>query len=270
MPIDNQINTPDAQTVLVAMETGKSAHSFTMLEQHLQQPSQKLQTGYDPIIGGIQPIYEQDLPLVHELSTATGFDGGEFRTIGNSYFIFREEDDPRITSFDGEETLLRFREASAFRTPEQTLSFLRSMEPSLIHNVDQKILTSHLNVLRIIAQATVELVLAISAEIRGGIDDDVEIYVSARSNLDRSVEIELGPLGQQPTGVYIPTGTLIIGNGFDDLITGPYVRIEERLRVPSLVIAPIYARSATLTFAHLGLHDLSRLRSEIDESFESY
>src|SRR3546814_10223914 len=91
-----------------------------MLEQHLQQPSQKLDLGYDPIIGGIGPMFEQNLPFINELSTATDFDDGEFRTNHNSYFIFREDIDMRITSFDGEITLLEFWEPSAFRTSERS------------------------------------------------------------------------------------------------------------------------------------------------------
>src|SRR3546814_18194690 len=75
-----------------------------MLEQHLQQPSQKLDLGYDPIIGGIGPMFEQNLPFINELSTATAFDDGEFRTNHNSFFIFREDIDMRITSFDGVNT----------------------------------------------------------------------------------------------------------------------------------------------------------------------
>src|SRR3546814_16578184 len=71
----------------------------------------------------------------------------------------------RITSFDGEITLLEFWEPSAFRTSEHSLTFLRSMKSNLINNLDPKTLTSHVNILRIIAQATVELVLARYAKI---------------------------------------------------------------------------------------------------------
>src|SRR3546814_7800578 len=109
-----------------------------MLEQHLQQPSQKLDLGYDPIIGGIGPMFEQNLPFINELSTATDFDDGEFRTNHNSYFIFREDIDMRITSFDGEITLLEFWEPSAFRTSEHSLTFLRSMKSNLINNMDPR------------------------------------------------------------------------------------------------------------------------------------
>src|SRR3546814_278428 len=65
-------------------------------------------------------------------------------------------------------------------------------------------------------------------------------------------------------------GTLIISNGYNDVITSPYVRIEERLSVPSLAKASSYVQSAELTFASLGLNDLSKLVSEIDESFEIF
>src|SRR3546814_6329746 len=73
--------------------------------------------------------------------------------------------DMRITSFDGEITLLEFWEPSAFRTSEHSLTFLRSMKSNLINNMDPKTLTSHINILRIIAQATVELVLARYAQL---------------------------------------------------------------------------------------------------------
>lgn len=48
------------------------------------------------------------------------------------------------------------------------------------------------------------------------------------------------------------------------------IRIEERLSVPSLAMASSYVQSAELTFASLGLNDLSKLVSEIDESFEIF
>src|SRR3546814_3543618 len=137
-----------------------------------------------------------------------------------------------ITSFDGEITLLEFWEPSAVRTSEHSLTFLRSMKSNLINNMDPKTLTSHINILRIIAQATVELVLARYAQLYGGICENVEISLSAKSKLDQTIEIELGSNGCQPTGVCIPTDTLIISTGYNDVITAPYVRIEERLRVP--------------------------------------
>src|SRR3546814_9549350 len=130
-----------------------------MLELHLQNPSQKLDLGFDPIFGAIRPIDEHRLPFIEELATVSDFDDGEFRTSHDSYFIFREDIDTRITSFDGETTLLEFWEPSAFRTSEHSLTFLRSMKSNLINNVDPKTLTSHINILRIIAQATVELLL---------------------------------------------------------------------------------------------------------------
>src|SRR3546814_5285108 len=95
MPIDDRINTSGTQTDRVSEDWSKAASSFNMLEQHLQQPSQKLDLGYDPIIGGIGPMFEQNLPFINELSTATDFDDGEFRTNHNSYFIFREDIDMR-------------------------------------------------------------------------------------------------------------------------------------------------------------------------------
>lgn len=269
MPIDDQINT-SGSTDRAGDEASKAASSFSMLEQHLQQPSRKLDLGYDPIIGGIEPMFEHDLPFIDELSTATDFDNDEFRTSASSYYIFRENIDTRITSYDGETTLLEFREPSAFRTSEHALSFLRSMKANLIDNVDPKTLTSHFNILRIIAQATVELALARYAKLHGGMQDNVDIFLSAKSKLDKSIEIELGACGEQPTGVCLPSDTLIISNGFNDVITGPYVRIEERLSVPSLAMASSYVQSAELTFASLGLNDLSKLISEIDESFEIY
>src|SRR3546814_7100575 len=80
MPIDDRINTSGTQTDRVSEDWSKAASSFNMLEQHLQQPSQKLDLGYDPIIGGIGPMFEQNLPFINELSTATDFDDGEFRS----------------------------------------------------------------------------------------------------------------------------------------------------------------------------------------------
>src|SRR3546814_20835553 len=65
-------------------------------------------------------------------------------------------------------------------------------------------------------------------------------------------------------------GTLIISNGYNDVITSPYVRLEVRLSVPSLAKASSYVQSAELTFASLGLNDLSTLLSEIYESFELF
>src|SRR3546814_8998964 len=75
------------------------------------------------------------------------------------------------------------------------------MKSNLINNMDLKTLTSHINILRIIAQATVELVLARYAQLYGGICENVEISLSAKSKLDQTIEIELGSNGCQPTGV---------------------------------------------------------------------
>src|SRR3546814_20131785 len=80
MPIDDRINTSGTQTDRVSEDWSKAASSFNMLEQHLQQPSQKLDLGYDPIIGGIGPMFEQHLPFINDLSTATDFADGDFRT----------------------------------------------------------------------------------------------------------------------------------------------------------------------------------------------
>ena len=270
MPHQDHINTFDAQSSHVSDAASKAASSFIMLELHLKSPSQKLDLGYDYLIGGIWPMHDYHLPLIHELSTATDFNNGVFRTNDNSYFIFREDIDTRITSFDAEVTLLEFWEPSAFRTPEQTLSFLRSMKSNLIDDVDPNTLTSHFNMLRIIAQATTEIVLARYAQLKGRIDENVPIYLSAKSKLDQSIEIELGSNGDQPTGVHIPADTLIISNGYNDVITGPYVRVDQCLRVPTLAMANIYFQSAQQTFSKLGLDDLSKLISEIDESFENY
>src|SRR3546814_6076346 len=88
----------------------------------------------------------------------------------------------RITSFDGEITLLEFWEPSAFRTSEHSLTFLRSMKSNLINNMDPKTLTSHINILRIIAQATVELVLARYAQLYGGICENVEISLRSEEH----------------------------------------------------------------------------------------
>src|SRR3546814_19231543 len=93
------------------------------------------------------------------------------------------------------------------------------------------------DLLRIIAQATVELVLARYAQLYGGICENVEISLSAKSKLDQTIEIELGSNGCQPTGVCIPTDTLIISTGYNDAINAPYVRITERLRLPSHTMA---------------------------------
>src|SRR3546814_15240498 len=119
MPIDDRINTSGTQTDRVSEDWSKAASSFNMLEQHLQQPSQKLDLGYDPIIGGIGPMFEQNLPFINELSTATDFVAGEFRANPNSYFIFLEDIDIRLPSFDGMINLPDFREPSAFRTSQQ-------------------------------------------------------------------------------------------------------------------------------------------------------
>src|SRR3546814_16759870 len=66
------------------------------------------------------------------------------------------------------------------------------MKSNLINNMDPKTLTSHINILRIIAQATVELVLARYAQLYGGICENVEISLSAKSKFDQTIEIELG------------------------------------------------------------------------------
>src|SRR3546814_15437161 len=111
MPIDVQINTSDSQTDRVADDASKAASSFSMLELHLQNPSQKLDLGFDPIFGAIRPIDEHRLPFIEELSTVSDFDEGEFRKSQESYFIFREDTDTRTTPFDGK-TNLQIRKAS--------------------------------------------------------------------------------------------------------------------------------------------------------------
>src|SRR3546814_16060809 len=135
MPIDDRINTSGTQTDRVSEDWSKAASSFNMLEQHLQQPSQKLDLGYDPIIGGIGPMFEQNLPFLNELSTATDFDDGEFRANPHSSFIFREEIDIRITSFAGAMTLLEFWAPYAFLTYEHSLTCLTSLKSNQIQNI---------------------------------------------------------------------------------------------------------------------------------------
>src|SRR3546814_15150198 len=105
-------------------------------------------------------MFEQNLPFINELSTATDFDDGEFRTNHDSYIIFREDIDMRITSFDGEITLLEFWEPSAFRTSEHSLTFLRSMTSNLFTNMDPKSMTLHINILLINDRPTLTLELA--------------------------------------------------------------------------------------------------------------
>src|SRR3546814_4906992 len=85
MPIDDRINTSGTQTDRVSEDWSKAASSFNMLDQHLQQPSQILDLGYDLIIGGLGPMFDQNLPFIYELSTATDFDDGDVRTNTNSY-----------------------------------------------------------------------------------------------------------------------------------------------------------------------------------------
>src|SRR3546814_19270790 len=72
------------------------------------------------------------------------------------------------------------------------------------------------------------------SQLYGGICENVEISLSAKSKLDQKIEIELGSNGCQPTGVCIQTDTPIICTGYTDVITAPYVRIEQRQRAPSL------------------------------------
>jgi hypothetical protein len=245
------------------------ALSSAMLEQHRKGQGGEIKSIYEPIIGGLEPMFDFLLPTIDELATATDFNEGEIRTNENTYFLVPDDRTPWIKTIDGEETHLHFLEGSAFRTPEQTLSFLKSMKSNIIDNIDPKILTSHINLLKIISQAVVEIILARHVEINAHSGQNVEVYVTARTKLDGSIMIELEPNGARSTGVSIDAKTVIISVGFDDNITGPYARIEQDIPPVSIVEAMRLQKSASATLSALGLTDFTKLIEEIDEYLES-
>lgn len=245
------------------------ALSSAMLEQHRKGQGGEIKSIYEPIIGGLEPMFDFLLPTIDELATATAFNEGEIRTNGNTYFLVPDDWTPWIETIDGEETHLHFLEGTAFRTPEQTLSFLKSMKSNIINNIDPKILTSHINLLKIISQAVVELILARHAELSNHSRRNVGVYVTARSKLDESIMIELEPDGAHATGVSIDAKTVIISIATGDHITGPYVRIEQDIPSVSLVEAMRLQKSANATLSALGLTDFTKLIEEIDEYLKS-
>lgn len=241
--------------------------SIEMLEKYQADPSAPISWAYEPISGCMRPINKRDLILMNELATSKNLSGGEFHTADNRYHLDDDGVSSSIQSWDRKTDYLRFWGTLPFAGDDVTLVFLKTMKANVINDIDPERLSAHLNLLTIIAHATVELILAkVTAE-----DDRIafNMDVAVKSQFDGSITIELGPNGWQPTNITIPCGTVIISDGYNGVITSPYVRIEQRIPIcPRFDIDKAMA-AASATFAKLGITDLSELNAEIEEFCES-